>query len=414
MTRIKQWFACLDHFNFPLITAGKIREDVISFSNGYIDLNELGDCRGFHRWEDVDDAPLTDHFFERDFTFEAQETPLWDQILELQLADTRPLDQRRGRLSMIECLEVLIGRLFYPIGAHDNWQVAVLLKGDANTGKSTIVDLVRHMLPEEAVGVITATHEGTFGLEGLYKKRVILIPDVPEDFKRLINQSDFQSMVTGEGVSVARKFATAVVNKRWTAPLLGAGNVNFNYKDASGSISRRVVTFPFLNLVEARNTQLVHMIVRDELVSVLIRCLLRYRAAAKEHKGRDFWQCVAAESLKDTQVEQADSNPLGAFLRHGDDFYQIIFKEGSVTPMTMLNKAFSNHMKFTHQIDKARIGSDHYPIKAAGYLIQKKTLCKSCHGAHSPANCGGHFDIKNSYRPETIVNLQILKIGRPD
>lgn len=40
-------------------------------------------------------------------------------------------------------LEIMIGRCFYPIGKHDNWQVCVFLKGDGNTGKSTVLELIK-------------------------------------------------------------------------------------------------------------------------------------------------------------------------------------------------------------------------------------------------------------------------------
>jgi phage/plasmid-associated DNA primase len=88
-------------------------------------------------------------------------------------------------------LEVLIGRLFYPIGKHDNWQVMPFLKGDANTGKGTVCDLVKRMFSPGSVGVITATQEGTFGLEGLYRKRLVMIPDLPKKFSKLVNQLTF-------------------------------------------------------------------------------------------------------------------------------------------------------------------------------------------------------------------------------
>jgi hypothetical protein len=61
--------------------------------------------------------------------------------------------------------EVLLGRLFYPVGKFDNWQVMPFLKGDANTGKSTVLNLIRSMFPAGSVGVITASQEAKFGLE---------------------------------------------------------------------------------------------------------------------------------------------------------------------------------------------------------------------------------------------------------
>jgi phage/plasmid-associated DNA primase len=166
-------------------------------------------------------------------------------------------------------LEILIGRLFYPLQKHDNWQVMPYLYGDGNTGKGTLCDLVKRMFPSGSVGVITATQEAVFGLEALFQKRLILIPDMPEKFSKKLNQSDFQSMITGEGVNIARKNKTAVSDVDWTTPILGAGNYLPDYKDNSGSISRRMVVFKYDKLVAEPDTQLKEKIVNTELAFII-------------------------------------------------------------------------------------------------------------------------------------------------
>ena len=155
------------------------------------------------------------------------------------------------------------------------------MMGDANTGKGTVCDLVKRMFSPGSVGVITATQEQQFGLESLCQKRLIMIPDLPKKFGKIINQSDFQSMVTGEGVSVARKNKTAISDQDWTVPMLRAGNYLPDYNDNSGSISRRLVVFLFSVLITARNTALKDTIIRDELVTLMIRCMVRYRTTCE-------------------------------------------------------------------------------------------------------------------------------------
>jgi hypothetical protein len=63
-------------------------------------------------------------------------------------------------MTVSDLLEIFIGRLVYPIGLHDNWQGMPFLKGDANAGKSTIIELI---IPKGSYGVITATQEKKFG-----------------------------------------------------------------------------------------------------------------------------------------------------------------------------------------------------------------------------------------------------------
>ena len=40
-------------------------------------------------------------------------------------------------------LYVLVGRLLFPVGQHDDWQVIPFLKGTAGTGKSSIAAILQ-------------------------------------------------------------------------------------------------------------------------------------------------------------------------------------------------------------------------------------------------------------------------------
>ena len=98
-----------------------------------------------------------------------------------------------------------------------------------------------------------------------------MIPDLPTHFSKIINQSDFQSMSSGETVSIARKNKTAISDGNWTAPLVFAGNYLPDYNDNSGSVSRRLCVFLFSQLIESRNTMLKKEIIESELVTIIVR-----------------------------------------------------------------------------------------------------------------------------------------------
>ena len=130
-------------------------------------------------------------------------TPLWDSLLSAQLGARSSCSvcskvamlQHEDKLvcnicapddcdtpcalNLCDMLEVLIGRLFYQVGKYDQWQVMPFLKGDANTGKSTVIYLVSKMFPAGSAGSITANLESGFGLEALFTKRLVTIPDLP-------------------------------------------------------------------------------------------------------------------------------------------------------------------------------------------------------------------------------------------
>ena len=179
-------------------------------------------------------------------------------------------------------------------------------------------------------------------------------------------------MCSGEGVSVARKNKTAVTNKNWTVPLIFGANYLPDYNDNSGSVSRRLVVFPFVKLIEERNTVLKDEILEKELVAVLIRCITSCGRTVARHRGVDFWTKIASAALLDIQAEtKARTNPLTAFIANGDNYYQIVFSEGSVTPLCDLEKAYCNHMRIHNKQERARLGTDYRPLKQAGYIVEK-------------------------------------------
>jgi hypothetical protein len=414
LKKLCDWFSSTDHPMFELLTAHSIQKNVISFLNGFYNLDTLE----FQAWATYTGViPVTDHFFEVVFVLhDNKPTPLWDNLIETQLGE------RHGTLAF-EMLEIMIGRLFYSVGLYDNWQVAPLLKGDANTGKSTVAELVKEMFPAGQVGAITATQEKTFGLESLYQKRLILIPDLPKKFSLIVAQSDFQSMTSGENVSIARKNKSAVSNVEWKVPLFMAGNYLPDYNDNSGSISRRLVIFPFQTLVTKRNTDLKPTIIRDELVHVMKRCIKAYRDKRTTMGSVDFWSKIVPACLQETQAETKEqTNYLQNFIRNGDNHAQILFVDGANTAFADLETAFKLHMRDNHPgVACHGIGDDRFPLKEAGFVIERSNLCKTCHLESSVRNCNEnirydqvpHYNTKNRYRKLVVKNMKITTKADP-
>ena len=132
------------------------------------------------------------------------------------------------------------------------------------------------MLPAGGVGSIAAGLESTFGLEAVFTKRLATIPDLPEIFAKTLKQIDFQSMLSGEKVSVARKNKTAVNEQEWKLSIIRAGNFLPDCKDSPGCISRRLVVFLFVNLVQDKKSLLKQSIIDNELDAVMLRCIFTY------------------------------------------------------------------------------------------------------------------------------------------
>ena len=117
---------------------------------------------------------------------------------------------------------------------------------------------------------------------------------------------------------------------------------------------------------------------------------------------------VAPSALRELQNDvKTETNPLTNFLANGDDYYQILVADGSVTPLSDLEKAYCNHMRIHHKQDKARLGSDYHPIKTAGYTVDKVNLCKVCGMIYTRANCGDHYNAANRYKKLVVRNMLI-------
>ena len=392
-----EFFGNVDSARFPLLTRAKLNNSVIAFTNGFFDINSLM----ITRWEDWTEAPpLTEHFFDREITEDTHSlpTPLWDNLLLHQMDP-----------ACRDVMEVLIGRLFYDIGAHDRWQVMPLCLGDCNTGKGTLLDLIKAMFPRGSVGCITASKELTFGLEALLDKRLIVAPGLPQRLKHILPQTDFQSLVSGEQMTVARKNLKALSTADWKTPMIWAANQFPDYSDNSGSVSRRLVVFKFLNLVAERDTQLKEKIIKGELVSILIRCILAYRAKVLEVGARDFWSCVPQALIDERNAVKEESNYLQKFLANGSSACQVVHEPGATTTLMELEKAYTLYMEKDEQKTNCVIGADHFPIKNAGYMMLKVHFCKICGLKASKSACGDHYDARNRCKRVCILDMSIVK-----
>jgi hypothetical protein len=54
---------------------------------------------------------------------------------------------------------ILLGRLTFPVGALDNWQVMAWLVGTAGTGKTIVQEVVAAWFAPSAIGTLTGNQE---------------------------------------------------------------------------------------------------------------------------------------------------------------------------------------------------------------------------------------------------------------
>lgn len=308
----------------------KVKRDrgMVSFTNGVYDMRNHAfvsheEARGictyiYHPVEFTHVRSLAD--------WRSIETPAFDHILHTQFGAE---DDYEG---IYRTALVLLGRLFYDIGTLDNWQVMPFFKGRGGTGKGTIIEqVIRGLFRHEDTGVISGVSSKEFGLEHLYQKAVVLIPDVDEKFN--MPMSVWKSLVSGDGVSVNIKGKTAINIPRWTAPMIMAGNSKLNYTGNNDALGRRIILFKFTQVVsdEVKNRRfgprevLLAEAVGEERPQFLQKANMAYLEAVREWGKADIWGNLPEYFITARREMVTESTPVMELFRADE----LVFEEGA-------------------------------------------------------------------------------------
>ena len=183
-----------------------------------------------------------------------------------------------------EWLVLMLCRLFFPVG-YDRWQVVLFIKGIAGSGKSTLAQIIRSFYPPACITTLSSNIEAKFGLSAIYKGLVCVCAEVREDFG--LDQAEWQSAVSGEEVQIAVKSKTAFSHK-WDTPFFWLGNELPNYRNASGSVSRRIFMVEFRKRVVESDPHLF-----DKFMSNIDlfqrKGVSLYHEALRKHGHKDIW-----------------------------------------------------------------------------------------------------------------------------
>ncbi|CAM9704858.1 unnamed protein product, partial [Ectocarpus sp. 6 AP-2014] len=230
-------------------------------------------------------------------------TPLFESIFAPQKWDA----------DMVRWLFVFIGRLFYRVNEADSWQVIPFLKGVAGTGKSTVIKVIQAIYSPAEVGVLSNNVEKKFGLSALVDKTLFIVPEVKSDCQ--LDQAEFQSIVTGEELSLAVKHETPWCG-RWTVPGIMAGNEAISYVDNSGSISRRIAVLDFPNRLRAENIDptLLDRLLSAELPGIIRKSAIAYHRAVEDYGDSDIWVSLPPRVIEERNKLMYSTNPLYSFI----------------------------------------------------------------------------------------------------
>ena len=256
----------------------------------------------------------------------------------------------------------------YDVGDLDQWQVITFFKGIARSGKSTLITKVfKKFYESEDVKTLSNNIERKFGLSMIHDAFLFISPEVKGDL--CLEQAEFQSMVSGEDISIARKNEKAL-SITWKTPGVLAGNEIPNWRDNSGSVLRRLVTFNFAKQVIEADPKLDEKL-DSELPSIMLKCVRAYLDYSNRYSGKDIWQ-VLPEYFRQIQNQVAMvTNALQHFLASE----KLTYGKDLFCPQKLFVQMFNQHC-MENNLGKFKFNPDFYmgPFSSRDLEVRTEAL----------------------------------------
>jgi hypothetical protein len=285
-------------------------------------------------------------------------TPFMDSILRYQKF---PEDVARW-------IYAFGGRLCFDVNEMDSWQCIPFLKGIARSGKSTLITKIfKRFYDPEDVRTLSNNIEKKFGLWSIHDGLMFISPEVKGDLS--LEQAEFQSMVSGEDVSIARKNQKAL-SMQWNVPGILAGNEVPNWRDNSGSVQRRVVTVNFSKQVADADPHLDEKL-DSEIPAILCKCVKAYIEYASMYSDQDIWN-VLPKYFKDVQKQiGVVTNTLLHFL----ESEKLEYGTDKFVPQKLFVHMFNQHCQ-ENNLPKSKFNPDVYagPFSAREIEVRSEAV----------------------------------------
>lgn len=343
---------CYRDYQFPDLIKNR---SVFSFRNGiYVAYDENLKCSVFYD-RDVDVPTLPQSltackFFDIDFDPDWITAPDWESIPTPHLDSIARYQGYDDEV--MQWFYVMIGRLLYNVGYLDNWQVMPFFKGEASSGKSTLLLKVCKAFYEDSdVSVLSNNIETKFGLSALCDKLLFVAPEIKGDLR--IDQAEFQSMVSGEMIQINEKNKTAR-SMVWSVPGIMAGNEVPNWVDNAGSIARRIVLFEFRRRVD-NGDMLLGDKISSEIAAIIAKCNMAYLSAVGRFKAKNIWACLPQYFHQTKQALTEQVNSLESFLQSSD----LMRDETFYMPFDAFKKAYNRFCE-NNNLPKHKLTKDFY------------------------------------------------------
>jgi len=372
---IKHLSSCKD-YQFPEI---KKNRNIWSFSNGLLVGKNWSEEKKqylikFYEYKSQDYANLDGTIVSSKY-FNQQFDP-YDDIEDWYDIPTphmqKIMDYQNFPEEVSKWLYVFCGRLCFDVNDLDGWQVIPFLKGIARSGKSTIITKVcKKFYETEDVKTLSNNIEKKFGLDSIHDGFMFISPEVKGDLA--LEQAEFQSLVSGEDLSIARKFKSAK-SMQWKTPGILAGNEVPNWKDNSGSVLRRLATWNMGKQVMDADPHLDQKL-DAEIPAILCKCVRAYLDYAAKYSDKDIWNVLPAY-FKSVQSQVAMvTNTLQHFLASE----KVVYGPDKCCPQRIFVQMFNQHCQ-ENNLGKWRFNPDFYAGPFSSREIEVKNDTRTYNG----------------------------------
>ncbi len=376
---IKHLSECKD-MQFPEI---KKDRHVWSFNNGLYIGKEWNPKEGswisrFYKYDSeeygyLDPTIVSSKYFDKNFedythieNWRDIPTPHFDSIMTYQKFEEE----------VCNWMFVMGGKMCFDVGEIDGWQIIPFLKGIARSGKSTIITKVfKKFYDSDDVRTLSNNIERKFGLSSICDGFMFIAPEVKGDL--CLEQAEFQSLVSGEDVSVARKYEKAK-SMEWKTPGILGGNEVPNWKDNSGSVLRRILPWNFSKQVMNADPHLDDKL-DAEIPIILQKCIRAYLDYAQKYSDQDIWNVVPVY-FKNIQTQVAMvTNSLQNFLasekvRYGKELF---------CPQKIFVQIFNQHCT-ENNLGRFRFNPDFYAGPFSSKNVEVRTEACNYEGRMFP------------------------------
>ncbi|WP_157830535.1 primase-helicase zinc-binding domain-containing protein [Aeromonas sobria] len=272
---------------------GVPRDDLIGFANGVYDMA----ARQFRPHSPADSLLSHNGILYGE--------PLPGEKLEMSAPNfTKWLSHAAG--SDTDKMARINAALFMVLANRYDWQLFLEVTGEGGSGKSVMANLCELLVGSRNVGSSSMKRlESDFGLESVWDKRLLLLPDQP---KYIGDGAILKAITGGDEVSINQK-GKSMFSAKVRAVVLATNNEPMVMIERNGGMARRRVIFAFNNVVSEadKDPQLGEKIAAE--LPVIIRHLLT--------------QFVNSENAKTLLLDQRSSTDAIAVKRAADPLFDL-------------------------------------------------------------------------------------------